>query len=73
MWQLTEDRINILKMKSFKVILVGDYASGKSALHKRIVKGVFSPEVSIASVSSTFATKIVQLQIPGRPLAESVA
>jgi GTPase SAR1 family protein len=31
------------EIETFKVIIVGEYASGKSALHKRLIRDEFDP------------------------------
>jgi len=50
--------------KQFKVVIVGEYSSGKSAIHRRIVKGNFDQDQSSHTVSSTFATKFIQMKLP---------
>jgi len=54
------------QIETFKVIIIGEYASGKSALHKRIIRDEFDPYSSQATISNTFATRIFRLSVPGK-------
>ena len=49
------------EIQTFKVVIVGEYSAGKSAIHKRVIRDEFNPSESQATLSSTFATRIFQL------------
>ena len=55
--------INKEEIEVIKVIIVGEYSTGKSAIQKRIIKDAFEPSLSQATVASSFATRLIKLQM----------
>ena len=49
------------EIETYKVIIVGEYSAGKSALHKRIIQDKFDPYSSQPTITSTFASRILRI------------